>query len=170
MEKSRKNFLILASIIITTILMASIIIPVIANPVDLSKRKGQQFPPSFMNGERISVYVDGQSLPVDEPYYVCHGWLWQNCKEYSGEEKKSILKDYWFELEIDGEPVEMKKWMRKYVTLEVNSVIYEDAMLIVFYVQFDANHFESGTYNFRGVWNGSGGILQEFVEDVEFIE
>lgn len=156
--------------LVTMLLILSMIFasPVTAVPDGQGRAKGKTFPPVFLEGDRISVYVAGQTLPADEPHYVCHGWLWPNWNEYSGKERNSYLTEYWLELEIDGNPVELKKWIHKYKIIETSSGVYEDAMLIVFYVQFEAYEFEPGTYEFRGVWNGPGGILQELTVDVEF--
>jgi hypothetical protein len=108
--------------------------------------------PSFLKGTRISVYEEEYTLPVGEWYFVAHGFLKNGWKELSVEERKTYIEEHWFELYIDDVPVELKEWQTYF-----NKVSgLEDAMLLIFYIQYKPYSFEPGSYVFRGEWHHVG--------------
>ncbi len=125
------------------------------------KAYGQKFPPPFLKGTRIGLFAGDYSVPADQPYFVIHGWVTPNWKDYSGQEKKSLLLDYQFVLEIDGVEVKSKKWIHHYNTYETPQVTLIDVMVVDFYVEFKAYEFEAGSHSFRGIWYGPGMTIEE---------
>jgi hypothetical protein len=106
--------------------------------------KGKMFPPPKFGGTRIDLEGDTFAFLVDAPTFVIHGWDYENWKTRSKEEQRDFLENYTFELYIDGEWVELKKWRHYYAD--------EDRMKTGFCVEFKADHFEPGTYTFKGIW------------------
>jgi len=157
--------LILASLFISTVL---------AQPSsEKGNAYGTRYPPPFLNGNWITTwdYTPEFNLPADEQCFVISGFIWENWPEVTGQEKASFMSDYRYELEINGEPIQMKKWKHLYKTFEMPTPaggILEKAMLIGFYVQFDANHFLQDTYTFRGAWYGPEGLINEYEVTVTF--
>jgi len=119
--------------------------------------KGQMFPPPRFGGTRIDLNGPTVDFPTDTPTFVIHGWDWDSWKTRSKEEQKDFLENYTFELYIDGEWVELKKWRHYYAD--------EDRMKTGYYVEFKADHFEPGTYTFKGIWR-PGDV--EVVVDITF--
>jgi hypothetical protein len=151
-----------------TILMAIIL----ASTGILTAYAGKPDPlPAFLKGNRISVHPDSLEVSSSEPSFVIHGFIAGDIpwKELTKAEKKSWLKDATFELEIDGEPVEMKRWIHIYqVFTSADGTVYEDIMLVLFYVKFDAGQFEPGTYEFKGFWNMPDGAVPTNTCEVTF--
>jgi hypothetical protein len=122
----------------------------------------QSLPPPFLKGNRINVGLLTQEIDASEPSFVIHGFLaggipW---KDLSPVEKKGWMKGATFELKIDDNPVEMKRWIHFYkVYVNPAGVVYENVMVIGFYVKFDANEFESGDYKFQGTWTDPYGNI-----------
>ncbi len=106
--------------------------------------KGQIFPPPKLDGTRIDLTESNVALSTDAPTYVIHGWDLDSWKTRTKEDQKDFLENYTFELYINGERVELRSWKHYYAD--------EDRMKTGFYVEFDAGHFEPGTYSFRGIW------------------
>jgi hypothetical protein len=151
------------------LLAALFIAPVVAKPQN-GKGKGQQHPPAFLEGERISLWMASQELDADEPCYVIHGFgsFWT---EISPEERREYLKwEYEFRLYIDGEQVELTKFKRFYhVYVNPLGVEYTNFMVFSWYVQFDAGYFESGsTHEFVGEWEKPDGSLSTRTSIVTF--
>lgn len=139
------------------VLLASVLVCVEANPGQ-KKAKGQQFPPPFLEGNRIALVQGTLTIPVDQPCYVIHGWGNKDTpwKEFLPEWKQILLRESSFSLTIDDEPIQLMKWNRKYREY----LDYEDIMLVLFYVQFEANTFEADVeYTFTGTWTQEGSIM-----------
>lgn len=125
---------------------------------DQNNGKGQQFPPPFLEGNRINIMQGTSTAPADEPCYVIHGWgtdvvPW---KEFPPEWKKVLMSESSFSLSIDSEPVKLRKWNHHYREF----IGYEDVMIVQFYVQFEANTFEADVeYVFTGSWIQEGVTL-----------
>ncbi len=135
--KMRNTGALLASL--TLILFLSTTIAYAASTMG----KGQMFPPPRFGGTRIDLGGATVDFPADAPTFVIHGWDWNSWKTRSKEDQRDFLENYTFELYIDDEWIELKKWRHYYAD--------EDRMKTGFYVEFKADHFETGTYTFRGV-------------------
>ena len=119
--------------------------------------KGKMFPPPKFGGTRIDLEGDTFVFLADAPTFLIHGWDWDSWKTRSKEEQRDFLENYTFELYIDGDWVELKKWRHYYAD--------EDRMKTGFYVEFKADHFEPDTYTFRGVWRPDNTVV---VVDITF--
>jgi hypothetical protein len=143
---------------------------VLVSPISAAsqgKALGQTFPPPFLKGNWIGLYVSGEvAVPVDQPCFVIHGFGNPNWPhDYSAQEKNSALKDYSFALEIDGESVSLRKWIH----FDATTPNYVDLMSIYFYVQFESNQFAVGTYTFHAVWYGPNtAVIWQSLVTVEF--
>ena len=143
-------------------LLTSVIVSVEANPGQ-QKAKGQQFPPPFLEGNRIEFIHSTLTIPVDEPCYVIHGWgtLSTPWKEFQPEWKPILLRESSFSLSINGEPIPVRKWIHHYREF----LGYEDVMLVQYYVQIEANTFEADVeYAFQGTWTQEGSVV--YVHDM----
>ncbi len=98
----------------------------------------------MLGGTRIDLENGPATLPADAQVYVIHGWDLDNWKTRTKEELRDFLENYTFELYINGERADLKRWRHYYVD--------QDLMKTGFYIEFKAGHFEPGTYTFRGVW------------------
>ncbi|MCW3989397.1 MAG: hypothetical protein NWE88_04915 [Candidatus Bathyarchaeota archaeon] len=136
--KMRKTGAPLASL--TMILFLSTTIAYAASTMG----KGQMFPPPKFGGTRIDLMESNVALPTDAPTYVIHGWDLDRWKSRSKEEQRDFLENYTFELYIDDEWIELKRWRHYYAD--------QDLMKIGFYIEFKAGHFEPRIYTFKGVW------------------
>lgn len=133
----------------------------------------QQFPPAFLKGTRINILtVDPQTINSNEQSFVIHGWVagdkpW---KDLTPAERKAWKKEATFELWINGEMVNLKKWKHKYKEYENPAGdVYYDVMVILFYVQFDANQFVPGDYEFTGTWTDPDGYIYKETHTFTFI-
>jgi len=138
------------------ILPISTALPALANE---GQGKGSGPLPVFLDGTRINLLLGGSpTLPADQPCFVIHGFgdVW---KDLTVEEKKSLLKDQYFTLKINGEPVELKRVV--YFCNVPDSP--DDQMRVMYYVEFEAGHFATGTYTFTGTWYSPGGTSSKTV-------
>jgi hypothetical protein len=108
-----------------------------------------------LKGNRIRLLVvHTTTVKVDEPCYVIHGWRADNLAQ------NKIIKEHTFELYIDNASVRLKRKFNMTSGLRGS----------LFYVQFDANHFDTREYNFTGIWRDNNGIQTRREEVmVEFI-
>lgn len=143
-------------------------VPINANSKSIPENaKSVQYPPPFLEGNWIFLGPDHMELPVDEPCFVIHGFGLEHWKESPPEWRQTLLHDSVFSLNIGGEPVQLRKWVRYYRYFDF--LENEDFMLIVFYVQFEANEFQAGVeYIFQGVWEEQGVVLLELEMTVGF--
>ena len=141
----RKVFLpLLPTLLLLTLSTAS----VYATPLgDAFVRRGFQ---------KISMFPDGAewTFSTSDTTYVMHGWVTGpgpgfpehlHWSEMSGEQKNEFLRTASFELSINDEPVELRRYQ-----------YYDhatDGMSVLYYVVFPAHSFELGTYTFVGTWN-----------------
>ena len=108
----------------------------------------KEFPPKFLDGNRIDLYEAPYRYPADVPSYVFHGWLQEGWKD---------LSLYWklnfnyktITLTIDGVPVKLRKLQHYYKELVFEGETYYDVKLKFYYAEFPANHFEPGKYVFE---------------------
>lgn len=157
-------------IFLVTLISISFInaVTISADPKPITETaKGQPYPPPFLDGNWIFLGPDNMELPVDEPCFVIHGFGLQHWKESPPEWRQTLLHDSVFSLKLDDEPVRLRKWVRYYRYFDFLET--EDFMLIVFYVQFEANEFQAGgEYSFKGVWEEQGVVLLELEMTVGF--
>ena len=151
-------------------LLAALFIAPVAVKSQNVKGKGQQFPPAFLEGNDISLFIVSHELDADEPCYVIHGSgsLWT---ETSSEQRREFLKwKYEFRLYIDGTQVDLTKFKRFYhVYVNPNGVEFTNLMLFTWYVQFEAGYFDSGsTHEFVGEWKKPDGSLTTRTSIVTF--
>lgn len=134
--------------LIATLVMTLILSTAIANAAAPNPGKGRIFPPPMLDGTRIDLKDGPITIPTDSPVYVIHGWDLDNWKTRTKEDRRDFLENYTFELYINGERVELRSWKHYYAD--------QDLMKLGFSVEFNAGHFEPGTYRFRGVWRPDG--------------
>lgn len=105
----------------------------------------------------INLYGGGAGLVFDEGQtaYVVHGWVtgpdpspsgydFPSWSEMTPAQQAEYLRTASFELSIDGEPVELKRFQW-----------YDDSsddMYVVYYAVFESGHFSPDTYDFNAVW------------------
>ena len=91
------------------------------------------FPPSFLSGNRVNLSLGNQYVPHDQPHYVMHGFVIGDWHERSPAERQDLLRHFTFELFIEDEPVELRRWQCRYQTYDAPAQgPLDDAMLVVF--------------------------------------
>ena len=125
--------------------------------------QGPRYVTDSLAGTQIVVWGPDITKPRDEEYFVVHGYGapdWPNNDLYPSRERQRIMKS-WFELEIDGEAVELTRWVRFIKYVVVFGTPRENAMFVLFYVEFEANHFEPGTLNSTDIGIGQMVLLPQ---------
>ncbi len=164
-----KKYILFSRALVVLLLVALFIAPVVAKPPEV-KGKGQQFPPAFLEGKRINLWLETNELDADEPCYVLHGFLslWT---EISSEERQDYVRwNYEFRLYIDGTQVDLTK-LKHFYHMYVNPQgdEYTNVMIFMWYVQFDGGYFVSGsTHVFEGEWEMPDGSISTRTSIVTF--
>jgi hypothetical protein len=121
--------------------------------------KQDDFPPAFLKGNRINVWLDSQIIDSTEKSFVIHGFATDEpWKDLSPAERKAWKNEATFELTINGTSTSLKKWTHKYKVYVSPLGTYENHMLILFYVQFDADQLPLGDATFEGTWTDPTGF------------
>lgn len=108
----------------------------------------KEFPPKFLDGNRIDLYEKPYRYPTEEPSYVFHGWFYYGWSELSSDDK--LYFNYLtITLTIDGVPVKLHKWQHHYKEFVFEGETYYDVKLKYYYVEFPAYYFEKGKYVFE---------------------
>ncbi|MHA2212288.1 MAG: outer membrane protein assembly factor BamB family protein [Candidatus Thorarchaeota archaeon] len=122
--------------------------------------------PPFLKGTRISLGSGDATIPTSEACYVVHGFLVENWKDLSANERLWYLKDLKINLLINQDGVKLSKWRRYYESI----LGLEDVMVIMYYVQFRAYEFTPGTYEFRGEWIRGEHLDEVYEINVTFVQ
>ena len=108
----------------------------------------KEFPPKFLDGNRIDLYEKPNRYSANEPSYVFHGWIYYGWSDLSSDSKLNF-NYLTITLTIDGVPVKLRKWQHHYKEFVFEGETYYDVKLKYFYVEFPANYFEPGKYVFE---------------------
>jgi len=108
----------------------------------------KEFPPQFLDGNRINLYEKPYRYPANEPSYVFHGFFQEDWTQLSSD-AKLYFNYLTIKLTIDGVPVRLHKWQHHYKELVFEGETFYDVMVKEFYIEFPANYFEQGKYVFE---------------------
>jgi hypothetical protein len=173
-----KEKLKLTACLVSSILLAIMTaVPVTAGESQgLAKGKGDL--PPFLRGNYIDIYwaykndVFEITLPANEPCFTCHGQLYEDWADRTSGERKSFQKEGTrFELSIDGEDVELRKWMHHYAELyhTVDEITLYDVKTKLYYIQLGPNSYTPGqTVVFVGTWYWDGANMGSLTLTVHF--
>jgi hypothetical protein len=124
-------------------------------------------------GWRINVFNGnpwvgmGIPVPINEYTYVLHGWASDPWKDYTPEQKREFITTASFELWVDDEPINLRRY-HWYANTEGN-----DDMQIIFWVEFKQYTFDVGFHTFEGRWYREVDGVPEVIDrswDIFFVE
>lgn len=108
----------------------------------------KEFPPKFLDGNRIDLYEAPYRYPANEPSYVFHGFIQEDWSQLSSD-WKLYFTYLTITLTIDDVPVRLHKWQHHYKKLVFEGETYYDVKVKFYYAEFPAYYFEQGKYVFE---------------------